>query len=99
MGDSICDFAGAKTIEEGNVLTKYGFQIFPHISAILKGDRVLANTTTDTLTTDDPAYIRDIHRHQNPDTKIKKIECESGNLINVSPRLNRRRNMGTLELK
>jgi len=81
MGYSVCYFAGTETVEEGDVLTKNGFQVFPDIvsTKLMRGE-VLPNTTTDTLATDDPAYVRNIHRHKNPDTKIQKIECESRNL-------------------
>lgn len=33
VGDSICDFAGAKTVKEGDILTKDGLEVFPDLLA------------------------------------------------------------------
>jgi len=37
VGDSVCDFSGAKTIKEGDILTKNGLKVLPVISPIRRG--------------------------------------------------------------
>ena len=86
MGDSICDFTGAKTIEECNILAKNSLKIFPAISRAATVN-LLSDATTNALAADDPADVCDVYRHEHGNTKVKQIERQSRNLIN-EPRFN-----------